>query len=70
MVVSTSLFVGRCNLILLMTVLPLLVYVLYVLPHCRLLILMIDEVQAHRRLVVLVLGRRPYAQPLVVLYPH
>jgi hypothetical protein len=69
-VVSTSLFVGRCNLILLMTALPLLAYVLQVLPHCRLLILMIVEVQAHRRLVVLVVGRRPYALSLVVLYPH
>lgn len=53
-----------------MTALPLLAYVLQVLPHCRLLILMIVEVQAHRRLVVLVVGRRPYALSLVVLYPH
>lgn len=30
---------------------------------------MIVEVQARRRLVVLVVGRRPYAPSLVVLYP-
>jgi hypothetical protein len=58
------------HLIVLTTELTLSPYVLYAMPNCRPLILMIVEVQAHRRLVLLAVVHRPYAPPLAVFYPR
>lgn len=71
MVVSTSFFRELTHLIVLTTELTLSSYVLYAMPKCRPLILMIVEVQAHRRLVLLaVVHHRPYAPSLAVFYPR